>query len=363
MFFFFFECNDIFYYYILGDKILTFELYEKPRADSRHVLIFKIKYCLNNANTMDMSQEIMNRLEQYIYQEQALLNRLLQLKKQRADEGTEISKALISKGAGAVAKELFESPFIGRLGRKITKSALDQKQKEQHLIQERGIDSQHRSLVQSIRAFLCSISVKRKNLEGPNSDKQVAKLDRAQEFVKVVTRIKRTVLALRSIAKKPLIHNKDIPVRSIAKEVILSPGEPYTASRKIKEILEGTRGYVKIIDPYVDETTLDFLLSIPKGLPIKLLTAFTGGKDKERRFKRECKRFKAERPEFEIRKCNRKLIHDRFILTQAQGWSVGSSIKDIGKKLSMIKEISEKSKNEAEKKFDEIWKNAKDDLS
>lgn len=123
----------------------------------------------------------------------------------------------------------------------------------------------------------------------------------------------------------------------------------------MKEILRSSQGYVKIIDPYVNEITLEFLLNISKGVPIKLLTAQTGGKEKERRLKRACKRFKVERPQFEIRKCEPGLIHDRFILTQTQGWSIGSSLKDIGKKLSMITEISTQTKHEAEKMFDQIW--------
>ena len=105
----------------------------------------------------------------------------------------------------------------------------------------------------------------------------------------------------------------------------------------------------------MDETTLEFLINIPKGFPIKVLTEYTGGKEKERRFKRACQRFRVERPNFQIRKCKPRLIHDRFILTQTQGWSIGPSLKDIGKKLSMIKEMSSQTKNEAEKVFDQIW--------
>jgi len=239
------------------------------------------------------------------------------------------------------------------------KSVLDQKQKEQFSIQERSIEYKHTEKAQSIRSFLLSVSEKRRNLKEPNSFKLVAKIDRAQEYVKVETRVRRTVMALESIAKKPLIYNKDIPTQQIAKEVIVPPGKPFTGSLKLKEILRKSQGYVKIIDPYVDDTTLDFLLSIPEGTPIRLLTAQTGGKEKGRRLRRECNKFKSERPEFGIRKCEPGLIHDRFMLTQNQGWNIGTSIKDIGKKLSMITEVSTETKNEVEKRFGEIWKTAK----
>lgn len=302
-----------------------------------------------------MSHEIKNRLEQYIRQEQALLNQLFQLKRQRKDVGAEIGRTLVSEGVAAFAADLFESSLAGRLGRKATKALLEQKRKEQVLTQERSIENQHNSLVQSVRALLSSVSSKRKNFKEPNSSKLVAKLDRAQEFVKVDTRIRRTITALRGIANKSLIYNKQIPVQQIVKEVIVHPSKPFTGALKLKEILRSVQGYAKIIDPYVDETTLEFLINIPKGLPIKVLTEYTGGQEKERRFKRACQRFRTERPYFQIRKCKLKLIHDRFILTQTQGWSIGPSLKDIGKKLSMIKEISSQTKREAEKVFDQIW--------
>jgi len=310
-----------------------------------------------------MSQDIRGCLEQYIQQEQTLLDQISQLRRQRGDIGTEMSKTIISEGAAALAADLFESSLAGKLGRKLTKSILNQKQKNQLLVQEHSIESQHNSLVQNVRTFISSVSLKRNKLKEPNSYELIAKLDRAQEFAKVDTRIKRTITALRGIANKQLIYNKDIQALETVKEVIIPPGEPFTSSLKLKEIFRSVQGYAKIIDPYVDERTLEFLISIPKGLQIKVLTEHTGGEEKERQFKRACQRFKTERPKFEIRKCKPKLIHDRFLLTQTQGWSIGSSLKDIGKKLSMIKEISTQSKNETEKKFDEMWKSAEDILS
>jgi len=311
---------------------------------------------------MDMSYDFKNRLEQYIWQEQALLDQLLRLKGQQVDVGAEVGKTIISEGMAALAKDFFESSVAGRLGRKITKTFINQKQKEQLLIQERNIEAQHNSLVHNVRILLSSISIKRANLKEPNSFKLVARLDRVQEFVKVETRIKRTVMVLRDLANKPLIDNKDIPPLQLVKEVIVPPSKPFTSAMKIKEILQNAQGYVKVIDPYVDKTTLEFLLNVPEGLSIKLLTQYTGGEKREGPFKRACQMFKVERPQFEIRKCD-KLIHDRFILTQTQGWSIGSSLKDIGKRLSMINEISTQTKHEIEKTFDQIWSKSADLLT
>jgi len=284
-----------------------------------------------------------------------LLGQLTQLKTQRVDAGTEVGKAIVSEGVALIARDLFESTQVGKLGKKLTRSFLDQKQKEQVLNQEGSIEGQQFFIIESLKTFLSSISVKRKSLKESNSSELLEKLDRSQEFGKVETRIKRTIITLKSIANKPLIYNKDIATQRFEKEVIVPSGKPFTGSIKLKEILKDSQGYVKIIDPYVDETTLELLLDVPNDLSIKLLTAQIGGDGKERRFRRKCQMFKEERPKFEIRKCDPKLFHDRFILTQIQGWNIGTSLKDVGKKMSMIKEMTVQTKHEVEKMFDQTW--------
>lgn len=304
-----------------------------------------------------VSNEIKNGLEQYIQQEQSLLDEFLRLKRQRKDVRTEIGKAIVVEGVAAFATDLLESSRAGRYGRKIAKSILDQKQKEQILIGERSVESRHDILIQDIRNFLSSVSIKKRRLKEPNSYLLTEKIDKTQDFVKVDTRIRRTITALKTIANKPLIYNRQIRVQQ--EEVVIPPGKPFTSALKLKKILQNIRGYAKIIDPYIDETTLELLLYIPEGVPIKVLTAYTGGKDKERRFQEGCRRFKIERPQFEIRKCKAKLIHDRFMLDHKQGWNIGSSLKDIGKSMSMIKVISSQGKGETEKLFDKLWSKAK----
>lgn len=309
-----------------------------------------------------MSEDIKSRLQEYVRQEQVLLDQILQLRNQK-NVGAEIRKAVLSEGAAALAAGLFESSTAGKLGRKLTKSALDQQQKNQLLIQERNIESQHNSLMQRVSDFVSSLSVKRRNLQEANSYELIRKLERAQEFMKVETRIRRTMTTLMSIASKQLVYNKDIQASQSVKEMIILPGESFSGSLRLKEMLQSVRGYAKIIDPYIDDTTLEILFEIPEDVLIRLLTEHTGGEGKEKRFRRACQKFIIERPRYQTRKCEPGLIHDRFILTKTRGWTVGSSLKDIGKKMSMIKEISIESKIEAERKFEELWRNAKDLLA
>ena len=84
-----------------------------------------------------------------------------------------------------------------------------------------------------------------------------------------------------SIASKQLIYNKDIRALQTAKEIIIPPGEPFSGSLRLKEMLRNVKGYAKIIDSYVDETTLEFLLEIPEDVPIRLLTEHTMAKKKK----------------------------------------------------------------------------------
>jgi len=301
---------------------------------------------------MNVTNEIQTRLEQFVSRELALVDELSQLKRQQRDVKADISKAVMAEGMAALAAEVFESSRAGSYGRKITKSLLDQTQKDQRIIAERNIESRHNITVQEVRNFLSSISVKKKRLREPNSSELIAKVDKAQDFVRTDTRIRRSIYVLRSLLTKQLIYNNDIPIQP--QEVIIPPGKPFTGSTKLKEILRSLHGYTKILDPYVDEKTLELLLDVPERLPIKILTVHTGGRDKEKRFLKACRTFKEERPQFEVKKCDKTLVHDRFILDRNQGWNIGSSLKDIGKRMSTIKAISSESKVQVERIFDEI---------
>jgi hypothetical protein len=197
----------------------------------------------------------------------------------------------------------------------------------------------------------------KQGIKEPNSSQLIDRINKAQNYIRIDTRIKHTIKALNYILNKPLISNQDIPVQT--REIILSPDKPFTSYLRLTEILQNTRKYAKIIDPYIDETTLEILTHIPEGVPIQLLTAYTGGKKRAKRFLLACQRFKAERPQFQIRKCDKKLIHDRFIMSQIQGWSIGSSLKDLGKSMSMINVLSDQGKQETEKLFDGLWTKSK----
>jgi len=292
-----------------------------------------------------------------------MLQQLKQAKMQQKNAQTELSKSLLAEGVGLITREILESAQGGRIAKKFAKTYLEQQQRVQFASIEQNFGIQFDSWLQGVKSFLSNVSIWKRDLKEPNSQQLIKSFDRIYEYARPETKIRQALAILKGISNKPLIYNKDIPQKppkEEVKEILLPPGSPYTGFRKMENLLKEAKEYVKIIDPYVDEETLDTLLSVPKETSILLLTAFLGGEDREKRFIKLCQRFRAERPKFNIGKCDPRLIHDRFILTHGKGWSIGTSIKDVGKKLSIITELLDNTRGQIETFFDELWKKSKD---
>lgn len=290
-----------------------------------------------------MSDEIARTIESYIQQEQRLLNQLIQIRSEQDDFRTELGKEVVSLGAREI---------LGRKGGKLVRKIMEKTERERIRNQEVQIDSQHRGYVQRIRGLLGTVSEWRKNLKEPNSDMLISRLERAQTGVRVATRIRATIKFLTSQKSKRFVYNKDIPIIE-EKGVVLAPGSPFTGIIELAKVLGSVSEYVKICDPWVDIETLEALLSVPKGIPIYLLTDESG---KSRRFQNACSAFQVERSLFEVRLVPG--LHDRFILTKNRGWLLGSSIKDFGKKFSAFTPLLNKDAMETESIYDDLWRKA-----
>ena len=290
-----------------------------------------------------MSDEITGVLESYIHREERLLTRLSQLQSKRDDLRTELGREAVK----LVAREA-----LGRTGGKIVRTFIDKGDKQYRRSTEAEIDTQHHIIVNQIRSFLGTISEWRKNLKGANSDRLQARLDRSQSGVRVATRIRNTIKMLTNLKSKRLVYNKDIPVTR-EKAVVLPPGRPFTGLIELLKVLSSATEYVKVCDPWVGIKTLEVLLSVPNGIPIKLLTSESG---KAKRFRSACVDFRVERSSFDVRVGEG--LHDRFILTKNQGWLLGSSIKDFGKKFSALTSLQESDTRETERIFNQLWRKA-----
>lgn len=293
-----------------------------------------------------MSDEINRILDSYIHQEDRLLVQLAEINKQKGNIGSQIKK----EAASLIVRE-----YLGRTGGKFARSIVNRSEKERNQSLLEGVDRQHVVIVSRIQALLVTVSEFNKNLIESNSHRLLIRLDKAQEGVRVSTRVNATKKLLTSLKSKRLIYNTEIP--NIApKEAVLPPGSPFRGLLELTNVFKSVTGYVKICDPWADLKTLEVFLSIPENIPIMFLTEKTGGKSKARRFRRACKEFQTEHPDFEIRKGQG--LHDRFIISKKQGWSVGSSIKDFGKNFSALTPLSDEVKKDTEKIFDELWRKA-----
>ena len=152
--------------------------------------------------------------------------------------------------------------------------------------------------------------------------------------------------------------NKIIGKISKSKVLIIKSGSNFSALSEFEKFLEEEiKGEVlKIIDSHIDPNTLHPLISISNKhiQEIKILTSEVYEKEKLIDY---LKKFEKESGVKIQIKINQR-IHDRIILSKNSCWSVGTSIKDLGNKDSLIKEIKEV-KEYMEELFDERWKESK----
>lgn len=162
-----------------------------------------------------------------------MLTRVSQLKKQKTGVGTELP-AIISEFGEAFVKDAFGSASAGRHAKKLARYYLTQQQRAQLSGQEDTISDQHDLNLRGIRSFLLTVSERRPNLRGPNSQTLITKLENAQEFVKLESKIRRTVMVLQIIATKDLVFNNDLPKLVEERQRKEARIEPYKILRDLE---------------------------------------------------------------------------------------------------------------------------------
>lgn len=129
--------------------------------------------------------------------------------------------------------------------------------------------------------------------------------------------------------------------------VFVQAGKVKKGQAALKDIFQRRMDeYVKIWDPYISIETIKLASNVGGLITILILTDDLKNIDQ---VKKEAEKL----PNRLIIKKVGKLHHDRFILTKGEGWSVGQSLKDFGKKPSQLAKLP--SSIEAETAFDETW--------
>jgi len=132
----------------------------------------------------------------------------------------------------------------------------------------------------------------------------------------------------------------------------------YSGKKLFHETVISNIGSVaKICDPYCGTRILDLISGIKQNCSIFLLTQVIEQKES---FKRELNDFANEFKHLiiEVRIFNNRKLHDRYIISEHNCWSIGSSLKDIGNKDTTITKLEDEVKYALEEIFDKKWQEA-----
>ena len=295
-----------------------------------------------------------------IFKGQSIQNRLCALKDstRRLKNKAKTEIELESQFWGWIADQIIDD--TGPLARNITKAYRIAQEIQKLQNEETSIRIVFDEWRKEVEDFLARVSIKRKNLRLPgNSQLLIKRFGRFIDYIKLETRIRHALLELGRITREDLIFNSELPVAG-SKEILLEPGKPFSAHKVLRDILANADRYIKILDPWVNERSLDALLHVKNGVKIQFLCSETGGREKERSFARSVKSLQVEKPLFNLRKAKREEMHDRWIITDRGIWSLSQSIKDIGRRetIAFIAPHSKQMKKKVESFFDSLWEKA-----
>jgi hypothetical protein len=143
---------------------------------------------------------------------------------------------------------------------------------------------------------------------------------------------------------------------SVIAPLFIDPAKAFSAVRQVEVILGGLSGDLEFCDTYVDRRTLDFLASCTKATSIKLLTENVQG---DKTFRADLAAFNCQHNDMiEVRVMPQGHLHDRYIAHSQGMLLIGGSLKDLGKKQSMVVTLGEDVAKAVSTAFRKNWSNA-----
>lgn len=125
------------------------------------------------------------------------------------------------------------------------------------------------------------------------------------------------------------------------RQMVFFEGQAYDAFELLVSLVQRAKESVVLVDGYVDAGTLNILAKKAEGVASTIWT-----RPKTRLAERDVETFNAQYPELPVR--HTSSFHDRFlILDGAEGYLVGASLKDAGKRSFAITRIEDRSIIEA----------------
>ncbi len=160
------------------------------------------------------------------------------------------------------------------------------------------------------------------------------------------TSIKTVYISLSGEALLYLKNRND----EVRKTQIYDQSTPYSARRKLEDIFENAKSKIRIGDNYIGRRTLDYLKI--STVPIQILTS----SNREKNFDSALTDFRQEHSQTVEIQIKDGALHGRFIIADDRFYILDHSIKDFGKKLSSIVEVTDGTVQAAIKKiFIDNW--------
>lgn len=127
------------------------------------------------------------------------------------------------------------------------------------------------------------------------------------------------------------------------KQHIFYDGQIFDAYLFVSDIIKSAKSSIKLIDNYVDESTLVLFTKRKANVSMKIYT-----KEISKQLQLDLQKHNAQYPKIEIKKF--ELSHDRFlIIDEAEVYHFGASLKDLGKKWFAVSKLEIENLNIMEK--------------
>jgi len=134
---------------------------------------------------------------------------------------------------------------------------------------------------------------------------------------------------------------------------VIKAGQNFSAIKLFEEFVSkelGNKKEILLCDPYVSHNTLFPFTALKNVSSLKILSSNVFDSAKFEEYRKKLSKEYGISVEVKIN----KKIHERYIICENKCWAIGSSIKDLGNKDAVIREISEVTKSMKEMFF-ERW--------
>lgn len=130
--------------------------------------------------------------------------------------------------------------------------------------------------------------------------------------------------------------------------------DPEQAVRSVVSLhacLSQLSGTIRICDPYLDHATIEHLDACPRGSRIRLLTRNVYESGRLRRVYAAL----AQNTPIEVRICSQNVLHDRYVISDAEMMILGTSLNSVGKKHCFVIRAGPDIQASMVTVFDRLW--------